>query len=533
MSKMNIVKYIVPVGLLITILIVICFIVTSCNTPPQVEHFNVNSTENLSVDKVLQIVPYIQSFHTSKYPVRKSLTTQDIVIDNVWEDISMNKHDIIFQQTGCWNSSHGFNTNNNVFTTKPISSFNFDKINEWTIIIHIKLFEKDIIEDVVETPIYKEEVISSENASDSEKTILDVGADNVSADNVTENDYPTKKSSDVTRKIKNGVGLSLPLNKGKYTHIKIANGIGSTEMYIDDAYIENIVSSVTEEDDIYLFITYNGNTNELMFYQNETLLVSETIEVVLDTDKPIIINKDSNLSIGLQEIVILNKVLNKKELLYFTRPEIITKAIIEYHSSDIEKVDVYVEKCTTRCTKTSCVDECVNSKKKQCPTIYTGSDGNYLIDNVNYGNVRSIAKQIYKINYPLCNTIPDELEDYYNREVKTLQESPFIVQSELHPMKYNECENTQWGEDVDYDKINNKCKNRIDSYCYENSELDPFCSCWKSSNSELPECRKYRSTFNNPRNRGCASADFSIEEHPDFNKYIRKDKIPCWGCSLD
>ena len=22
------------------------------------------------------------------------------------------------------------------------------------------------------------------------------------------------------------------------------------------------------------------------------------------------------------------------------------------------------------------------------------------------------------------------------------------------------------------------------------------------------------------------------EDHPDFNQYIKKDKIPCWGCTI-
>ena len=336
------------------------------------------------------------------------------------------------------------------------------------------------------------------------------------------------------RKIQNAIGLTLPSKKSNSNiNVKIANGVGGTTLYVDENEVVNTISSVTEEDDIYLFITYNSNTNELSFYQNETLLVSQNIDIVLDDSKPIIINRDTNLYVDIQEFVILNKVLSQKELMYITRPDIITKAIIEYQSTDVKKINVYTESCTSKCTETSCVSDCVNYKKTQCPTIYIDSDKNYIIDNVNYGNDKSIARQIYKINYPICETMPDELQDYNNKKVKVLYESPFIVQSELHPMKYNECENIQWGDNVDYDKVNNKCKNRVDSYCYENAELDPFCSCWKEENADLPECRKYRSTFNNPRSRGCASSDFSIDEHPDFHKYVRKDKIPCWGCSLD
>ena len=26
--------------------------------------------------------------------------------------------------------------------------------------------------------------------------------------------------------------------------------------------------------------------------------------------------------------------------------------------------------------------------------------------------------------------------------------------------------------------------------------------------------------------------NFDIKDHPDFNKYIKKDNIPCWGCKI-
>ena len=38
--------------------------------------------------------------------------------------------------------------------------------------------------------------------------------------------------------------------------------------------------------------------------------------------------------------------------------------------------------------------------------------------------------------------------------------------------------------------------------------------------------------YNDPNDIGCSVAEFSIEDHPDFKNYIRKDKIPCWGCDL-
>jgi hypothetical protein len=31
----------------------------------------------------------------------------------------------------------------------------------------------------------------------------------------------------------------------------------------------------------------------------------------------------------------------------------------------------------------------------------------------------------------------------------------------------------------------------------------------------------------------CDFRKFDIEQHPDSKDYIKKSKIPCWGCNLD
>jgi len=46
------------------------------------------------------------------------------------------------------------------------------------------------------------------------------------------------------------------------------------------------------------------------------------------------------------------------------------------------------------------------------------------------------------------------------------------------------------------------------------------------------KCIKMRKFYENPLDY-CTPNSFNIEDHPDFNKYIKKDKIPCWGCNLE
>ena len=46
------------------------------------------------------------------------------------------------------------------------------------------------------------------------------------------------------------------------------------------------------------------------------------------------------------------------------------------------------------------------------------------------------------------------------------------------------------------------------------------------------ECIEYRRKFLNPRDFGCNINYFKVEEHPDIRNYVRKDRVPCWGCDL-
>lgn len=518
MSKFNIIRYIVPIGLLVTMIVIMSFVVTSCNCNVPVEHFNNYDTKNKSLEKLSVFTKYISGLYTHVYPLRKSIITQDVEVGKTWEDLSKHKNDMTIvhskgEDTSCWNFEKGFNLDDSIFITKPIKNYKLDK--EWSIIIHYTIHKLDTIDDVKDREISVAEHFANEEEDDKTQTVTKTIILN------DENEAPPK--------IKNAIGITIPEKDEKNIDIEIAKGVGKSIIYIDNKEIGSFSSS---DVNVFLYITYANKV--LSVYANDFKVLEKEIEIKLDNEKPIDFNKDRNLyDIGIKTIIILHKSLDKKELDYFTEPTIVVKSIMEYHTSTVEKIQEYTDTCTSKCTKTTCVSDCVNYEKRKCPSIYIDSDKNYIINDVNYGNNRKIAKEIYKINYPTCNTIPDELEEWYNREIQTIEESPFLVQSELHPMKYHECESTQWGEDMNYDSINNKCKNRIDAYCYENAELDPFCSCWKSENADLPECRKFRTTFNNPRDRGCASSDFSIEEHPDFHKYVRKDKIPCWGCSLD
>ena len=75
-------------------------------------------------------------------------------------------------------------------------------------------------------------------------------------------------------------------------------------------------------------------------------------------------------------------------------------------------------------------------------------------------------------------------------------------------------------------------KHIVSNYCELYSDIDDSCLCWRKEYRNLPSCRKFRRKYQDPKDYQCNIKDFDIEEHPSFNKYIKKDKIPCWNCNI-
>jgi hypothetical protein len=178
----------------------------------------------------------------------------------------------------------------------------------------------------------------------------------------------------------------------------------------------------------------------------------------------------------------------------------------------------------------------------ECPKVYK-KEGNYIVYNKpntyysdllkysgekSYGNNLEKARYTYKANFPKC-TIPSILTPGEGKN--NLAQCPYII-NELNPCYTSACEGVDWSIKNYKDLgLSTNCKKSISNYCQINNEIDDSCICWHPSKKDDAYCREYRRYFENP-NDYCEPGQFKIEEHPDFNKYIRKDNIPCWGCKL-
>jgi hypothetical protein len=208
----------------------------------------------------------------------------------------------------------------------------------------------------------------------------------------------------------------------------------------------------------------------------------------------------------------------------------------DYCDKDSNKDSVY---CSNN---ESYTNNCSNNINNNCPKVYK-KDGKYMVyvapnseyskmynysGEKSYGINQERARQTYNINFPNC-PIPPELIPGEGKVFEGY--CPYII-NELNPCHISQCAGVNWN--VDYYKnlnLNKNCKKAVSNYCQINYGIDDNCNCWDPVNKNDPHCIEFRKYFEDP-NDYCLPSQFNIEDHPDFNKYIKKDSIPCWGCSL-
>ena len=208
-----------------------------------------------------------------------------------------------------------------------------------------------------------------------------------------------------------------------------------------------------------------------------------------------------------------------------------------------------VKSCKNFCSKNpndkfcKIADENCDNKYKDCPIAYK-KNGKYIVyvmpnskyskelgydGERSYGKDRKNAVEMYGINFPNCK-IPDSLMP--NEGNNYVKNCPFMVKDN-NPCYSNQCSNINWNKKKGYDiGMSKKCKYLISNYCELYNDIDDSCLCWKDEYRNLPGCRDFRRKYQDPNDYQCSIKDFRIKEHPDFNKYIRKDKIPCWNCNI-
>lgn len=346
---------------------------------------------------------------------------------------------------------------------------------------------------------------------------------------------------------------------------------------------------ILPSDSNYYAIVYR-NTDKgghLKAYVNTAEVIDQPVHKMYFDESPVVINPNGGWDANLKSIAFLNRALHPAELALFRAKNVVLRALTEAYDKHNLVPGIKPPKgcqcigvCKGKNVKAfnpyakhpkvpddenlECKATCVCDDKKPydpydpnrvpqqdeyqdllplgpggnwidpsvCPPVTKDCDGNYNWNGVSYGKNRRRAREIYRINNPSCRRIPSELDDWYNKDRPLDKNCPFKVDSPFNPCRHWACENVDWESGSPKD-MNRGCKRRISAYCEEHPYLDDMCRCWQKEHRNSEKCRKFRAKFDDPRDHGIDAGSFEISEHPDYDKYIRKDRIPCWGCDLE
>ncbi len=193
------------------------------------------------------------------------------------------------------------------------------------------------------------------------------------------------------------------------------------------------------------------------------------------------------------------------------------------------------------------VEKCENPNEfnpdKDCPIGYKRL-GEYMVNikpdtyyakmyhysgEKSYGKDLDNARTMYMMNFPKCK-LP---ENFHPGDGKsTIEKCPYVIY-EGNPCYQSVCAGVNWDESNYKNlKMSDKCKKSVSYYCQVNCDLDDMCKCWREEYKDNQKCIEYRKFFENPLDY-CPASAFNIEDHPSIDKYIKKDKIPCYGCKVD
>ena len=369
--------------------------------------------------------------------------------------------------------------------------------------------------------------------------------------------------------------LTVPGNQDYLLKVYIKPEIGYISIYANDGKINMYRDNIIFNKSI-MGISYKND--KLNLYQNGTNILSMDCNNAIfypSSEKNIVINENKNINVLMNYFAIYNNALVSDDYNtiddYFKgyyNPHNDKHIVIIDSEHDDEHKKTCNEACDNLCASVKydenlylkcrsnqckeldkCKDYCKDNKEDplcndidlSCPTVYI-KNGNYFIyipptanfeyktGELNYGSVRSKARRLFELNFPKC-PLPDILK--YPGGVHPAKKCPYLVNNEANPCNSPECQDIDWSVSPYKQNIDKQCKQKISNYCRLYHDIDPEnCKCWTDKYKDTQVCHEHRRYFEDPNDYNCSIKTFKIDEHPDYNKYIKKDKIPCWNCDL-
>lgn len=342
--------------------------------------------------------------------------------------------------------------------------------------------------------------------------------------------------------------LRIPGNNKDALRVFFPIEYGPMRLHVSDIVLETNKSVLTQNLNTYFF-EYDADKNLLEIYVNNAMFYSGTPDNKLYlTDGPVEINGAKNWNAHLYDLLTYNRPLNANERAYLNK-YLSRETMQSSQQSPITTQPIITQQPMPISTSTMMTLNQPNKplmnvdKKGECPDVkyergqfWVGlQKGSKLAERhgycgyKSYGGHQGSALKMYQTNFPDC-IIPHILRTPVRHQ--NFKYCPYIIR-ENNPCFTEACASVDWKNlDGSGRGVSKQCMRNINNYCEMNGEIDPNCQCWSRQNKNTPECIKHRKKFVDPRDYGCQVDVFNIEDHPNMKDYIRKDRIPCWGCDL-
>jgi hypothetical protein len=551
-----------------------------------------------NMEKVRDILPYLQSYLLDTHPYRSWMVAVDgdERTDErkkrhhkpyMWEDLSNNKHDWGWNGGPRFVPQTGFPTSSRTLHGVASRNFGLWQTGEFTIILRAQSSASDDNQKAQGPPTTEEVVqnaILCAAKQHSEMWLKFPAHTQDLCEKINKCLNSTEQTSGNCQDIMTMVqqlqkeavrqpkrppaAISFSGNEKDALTVHLPQTYGPIEVEVAGKHYQT-KKKVNAKLDTYYSFTYRGS-HLRVYTDGDHLHTFSDIPRPYFNNGEALINPSGKWDTTLMEVAVLNRYLHPDQLALFRHKGLVLRAILQEHQ-DGKRVPGLLP--PVGCTSCSGFCKCPNGEifdpfqphKKppnngegcecvvacdcpdnpnpfgpdpdydpNCPPVQRDANGYYWVDGTNYGNQRSRAREIYQINYPNCQNLPDELRYDYDRRSASWGNCPFVVRSELNPCLYPSCDRADWQAPDPADaNLSGRCRRRINAYCEEHPYLDDFCSCWRKEYWDLPKCRRFRRKFQHPGERGCRVTDFEIEDHPDMDNYIRKDRIPCWNCDVE
>lgn len=570
-------KWLPPLILTFIVFLIISYIISYTNNQRQkynyyksLENFT-PSAKNLSPEIAEKLLPNLKTYLNYKYPKRSDLTSFGNNSHNkIWENLSQNdpKNDFVWNIEPSFKD--GYLTKGNSLQGPPGHSFDFDKTKDFTIIIRATSLEEPNIKNTID----ESEVMFNADLSNQGKDMtISIPAElklkfealkkNLKIRNQESSKEAVTLATDIAhllksyptvQKIKNPIAIRFNGNDDVALDIAIpdVSTHGLLQYEIAGNKFSSEVPVLAGNDQYYTIVYKNDGTGaNIKAYVNKTKVHDTNItNKMYLNESPVVINPMGSWNANLKEVAILNTALEVSEIELFRNSGVIVSTLAHKYGKENVLPGITPPKGCKNCSGTCKVDgitfdpykEHPNVKfdlqkdcetkcdcEKELPEVTKDEEGYYTWNGKKYSKSKRIARDIYLLNHPDMKQVPDIL-DYPERQSISAN-CPFTIENNMNPCKAEACENVDWSAHTPQG-VSQKCKKDINLYCEKYPYHDDFCTCWRDEYRNTPECQKYRSKFMNPKDCNVTVNMFNIEDHPDFNKYIRKDKIPCWNCDV-